>query len=55
MNCFSKRYKWTCAVMLLVALASVLAGCALPQRDYSDWQWKQYNPNYRPLPGDEYH
>ncbi len=39
------------AAILLLALASFLAGCASPM-DYSDWKWKQYNPNYQPLPGD---
>jgi len=46
-----KTIKRTFIGIALVALAAVLAGCAYPQ-GYSDWQWKQYNPNYQPLPGD---
>ncbi len=39
-----------CAIAF-IALTSFLAGCVEPG-GYSEWQWKQYNPNYRPLPGD---
>jgi len=34
-----------------LVLMSLLTGC-VGSKEYSDWQWKQYNPNYRPLPGD---
>jgi len=29
----------------------LLAGCAYPA-NYQEWQWKQWNPNYVPLPGE---
>jgi hypothetical protein len=35
---------------LLLALAGALTGCILPEH-YSEWQWKQYNPEWKPLPG----
>lgn len=47
-----KRLQWAFIAVVLTALALGLAGCVYPQ-GYSDWQWKQYNPNYRPLPGDQ--
>jgi hypothetical protein len=46
-----KINKWVCIATVLVALTAVLPGCAYPA-NYQDWQWKQYNPNYSPLPGD---
>lgn len=33
-------------------LVTGLAGCAYPEPEQSNWRWKEYNPNYRPLPGD---
>ena len=47
-----KSHQWAFIGVILIALALVLAGCVYPQ-GYSDWQWKQYIPNYRPLPGDQ--
>jgi hypothetical protein len=47
----SNIIKWALAVVVLTAMAFGLSGCVYPQ-GYSDWQWKQYNPNYQPLPGD---
>jgi len=38
-------------ILALVGLTALLAGCVYPEH-YSDWQWRQYNPNYQPLPGD---
>ncbi len=46
-----KHYRWSCILLAAVALASLLTGCVYPE-GYSDWQWKQYNQNYQPLPGD---
>jgi hypothetical protein len=48
-----KTIKWAFIGVIVTALALSLAGCASSAR-YSDWQWKQYNPNYRPLPGEVY-
>lgn len=41
---------WTLGGMLAFGLVWVLAGCAVPP-NYQEWQWKQWNPNYVPLPG----
>lgn len=41
---------------LAVALAlflPILTGCIYPEREQSQWRWKQFSPEYRPLPGDE--
>lgn len=46
-----KSIQRVAVAIILIVLASVLAGCVYPQ-GYSDWQWKQYNPEYQPLPGD---
>jgi hypothetical protein len=47
-----KNLQWVFIAAMLIALALGVVGCVYPQ-GYSDWQWKQYNPNYRPLPGDQ--
>lgn len=40
--------------MLALALAiPILTGCIYPEREQSQWRWKQFSPEYRPLPGDE--
>lgn len=31
-------------------MLAVLGGCAYPEH-YGDWQWRQYNPEWKPLPG----
>jgi len=41
---------WLLAAMLLTALMS--SGCA-PFQQESDWRWKQMNPEWKPLPGDQ--
>jgi hypothetical protein len=38
--------------LMLTLLAFALAGCISPE-GYSEWQWKQYSPNYQSLPGDQ--
>ncbi len=40
---------WTLGGMLAFGLVWV-AGCVYPA-NYQEWQWKQWNPNYVPLPG----
>jgi len=47
-----KSNSWALIGLVLIALAVVLAGCVSPE-GYSDWQWKQYSPNYQPLPGED--
>lgn len=34
----------------VLALAGILAGCVASDQ-YSEWQWRQYNPEWRSLPG----
>ena len=46
-----KSLKWTCLLLALAGLLFAAAGCVYPQ-GYQDWEWKQYNPTYQPLPGD---
>ncbi|HEY5911643.1 MAG TPA: hypothetical protein VJA21_13670 [Verrucomicrobiae bacterium] len=36
---------------ICLGLASILPGCVYPEH-YQEWKWKQWNPEYRPLPGD---
>lgn len=41
-------------LVLALALAiPILTGCIYPEREQSQWRWKQFSPEYRPLPGDE--
>lgn len=37
----------------LALLLPILASCIYPEREHSQWRWKQFSPEYRPLPGDE--
>lgn len=41
-----------CATLsvLLVGIALTLVGCAYPE-NYQEWQWRQYNPEWKSLPG----
>ena len=47
-----KSNRWAFIGAILAALVLILAGCA-SREGYSDWQWKQYSPNYQPLPGED--
>ena len=44
------RRSWVLDAVLALGLLGLLAGCAYPA-NYQEWQWKQWNPNYVPLPG----
>ncbi len=48
------RHRWAQVLLVTGALIWLLAGCVYPT-DYQDWKWKQWNPNYVPLPGDPPH
>lgn len=50
---------WKCTflsarlIFVLAVTGALLAGCA-PWPQESDWQWRQWNPDYRlPYPGDQ--
>ncbi len=43
---------WLTVTAISLAIAVALSGCVYPE-GYSDWQWRQANPNYRPLPWEE--
>lgn len=46
-----KGSKLALQVIALCAVVFLLVGCVYPP-GYQEWQWRQYNPNSRPLPGD---
>ena len=35
-------------ILLLLCLLP-LTGCLVPEPQLSDWRWKQYNPEYKPV------
>jgi hypothetical protein len=51
MNTRYRLRKLTLIGTLLLGAILLGSGCVAPS-DYQDWQWKQYNPEYKPLPGD---
>ncbi len=45
------RKAWVLAGVVMLTISLLTGGCAYPA-NYHEWQWKQWNPNYVPLPGE---
>ncbi len=46
-----RKTRWVLDGLLALGLLGLVSGCAYPA-NYQEWQWKQWNPNYVPLPGE---